>query len=139
VTAKSAITPWRSGRTAEIDAGVRQVEIPHAPGAVHVHPPALLPADRADRHGPFMRRERDDALRVRLRHDRDLLVDRDHSCKREVVRYTEGGHRVLRVSVNGSLDNSILLNRGAGVHLLLPTCNQIDEEPVFCSLGFRAF
>lgn len=62
-----------------------------APGAVDVHPPTLLAANCADRQRTRRRSQRDDAMRLRLRHLRDLMIDRDHSREGEIGRYTEAG------------------------------------------------
>src|SRR5206468_10600076 len=63
---------------------------------VHVQPSAVLPTDRTERQHTLDRCQRDYALHSRLQLDH-LLIDRDHSCEREVCSYTEFGHRVLRV------------------------------------------
>ena len=96
---------------------MRQAQVPHPARPVHVQPPTILPADRTEGPRTLDRCQGDDRFHVRCQLD-DRLIDRGYSCEGEVRCYTEIGHRVLRRSVNGSLDNSILLNRGTGVHFV---------------------
>jgi hypothetical protein len=99
----------------QIDTRVRKVQIPHSARPVHVQPAAILPAHRTEGPRTFDGCQGDHRFHVRCQLDH-LLIDRDHSCKREVRRYAEGGYRVLRLERGWSLDTPILLDRRAGVH-----------------------
>ena len=113
----------------EFRASASQGEIQRAAQRGAVHSSSLPAAVRAHRAAARVGREGDLAVHHALRAGRELLRHRDDSREGEVRRYTEGGHRVLRVRVRMGLQTSSFCSTRRPVSNSFPATQPANRLP----------